>query len=171
MQGPQLSKISLSLGFIFLALVVAAQQEIPLAEWKEYSFAKDRFAMTFPYKPIPHADTINPGMTVYSIRLTSRAEISIRSKPSNNCDSELQNAIQSMAKASGAALPKVISVGGRKAFEDERKMGDHWSYTRLWCGDKRAFAASLGWPLSEKRPAAALRILDSFRTITPTNEP
>jgi len=150
---------------MLISFVLVGQQVIPPTEWKEYKYPQDGFAITFPYAPSPHADAVNPGMTVYTIRLTPQSAISIRSKPAANCGSELRDAVKATASQLGDASPRFFSVAGHDAFEDERKNGDHWSYMRLWCGDKEVFSASLRWPLNESKPAAALRILNSFRII------
>jgi hypothetical protein len=61
-----------------------------------------------------------------------------------------------------------LKMAGHDAWEWEEKATDRWSYTRLWCGDRSAFSASLSWPLRLSKPAAAVRILDSFRDISPS---
>jgi hypothetical protein len=148
-----------------LVLIARAQQSIPAADWKEYSYPNDRFAMSFPYAPNPHADKINAGMTIYTIRLTPDSAISVRSKPADNCRLELRIAVQKVFTEGGIPQPRTIMVAGQEGFEYDRKKGERWSYTRLWCGDRIAFVATLIWPVGEAKPAAALRILNSFRIV------
>jgi hypothetical protein len=145
-----------------MALSLASQ-----TNWKEYVFQADRFAITLPYEVTPHADTAHEGMTVYTVKLDPRSALSIRSKLTSNCEPELKRAIEIIAHSTGLSKPKIISMAGQVAYEDQRKMKDHMSYTRLWCGDGRAFAASLSWPETAARPEKAFKIMNSFRVWSP----
>ncbi len=156
----------MSLLLIGLLMGILEQQQTVPPVWREYNFPSDRFAITLPYQIYPHADTVNVGITVYTVRLGLHAVLSIRSKPTGNCASELKHAVEVIAESSGMAKPKMINFAGQIAYEDERKMSDHWSYTRLWCGDGRAFAATLAWPIDDVKPDKASKILNSFRVVS-----
>jgi hypothetical protein len=160
----------LAAGLVLVSGLAHAQRQIPPPKWREYSFPADRFAITLPYEPTPHSDRVNVGVTVYTIRLTPEAAISIRVvRSKDECDSRLRKVVGDLQ--SEANPIKAISVAGHKAFEYEHRTGDLMTYGRSWCGDERVFVATARWPATEPRPDAVPRILNSFRLISSINKP
>ena len=157
-------------GLVLVSALAHAQRRIPPTKWKEYSFPADRFAITFPYEPTPHPDRVNVGVTVYTIRLTAEAAISIRVvRSKDECDARLRKAVGDFQPEANPI--KAISVAGHKAFEYEHRTGDSVTFGRCWCGDERVFVATARWPATEPRPEAVPRILNSFRLISSINKP
>lgn len=166
MAREMVSTVAALVRLVFVGSVATAQERIPPTEWKEYKYPEAGFAITFPYEPVPHSDSVNEGATIYTIRFGPDSALSIRSKAAPYCSSEMRIAMEKMgSKPQGF---RSLKMAGHDAWEWEEKATDRWSYTRLWCGDRSAFSASLSWPLRLSKPAAAVRILDSFRDISPS---
>jgi hypothetical protein len=157
------SSVVVLIPLVLFASAATAQETGLPPEWKEYMYPSAGFAITLPHDPAPHPDSANKGATVYTVKVGPESGLSIRSKPAPNCGAEVSPAIGKMADK----LKKLRSfkMEGHDAWEWEDGPG---AYTRIWCGDKAVFSASLSWPPRLSKPLIALRILDSFRGILPS---
>ena len=129
---------------------------------KEYLYASDGFAIKFPYAPEPHTDATQPDFKVWTVHLSQRAALSIRTMADSlPCDVALDR-LKSMAK-----YPiREFSVSGRPAWEVKAHLrGDMMSSERYVCGVGRYYFMSFAWPASESRPQLGTEIMDSFRLV------
>ena len=141
--------------------IASAQQ--PASQMKEYVYTSDGFAIKFPYAPQPHADRVHPDWTVYTVKLTRRAAVSIRIiKDSQRCDVAL-NKLKQMAASEHVEI-REFSISGRPVWvEPDRDRGGSMVSERYVCADGRYYILTLGWPVGEPKPNEGVRIIESFR--------
>jgi hypothetical protein len=145
-----------------------AQHQI--ASWKEYVFADDGFAITFPESPNPHPDAWLPEMTVYSVSVTPFARLSLRvSHEDRDCAETLAQLKDGALKGKSGINPSSVtdvSVDGHPGVEYQYKLdADLSSSDRFYCVNSRFYTFSSNWPGSGPRPAGVLRIISSFRLL------
>ena len=73
MKLPSLLALVSALSFAGLAFGQSGK-----AQWKEYVFASDGFALTAPYAPKPHPDANIADATVYTIHLPDDSAVTLR---------------------------------------------------------------------------------------------
>lgn len=145
-----------------------AQHQI--ASWKEYVFANEGFAITFPESPVPHPDAALPDMTVYSVSVTPRVRLSLRvSHDDRNCADTLAQLKDGALKGKSGIDPSSVgdfSVSGHPGMEYQYKLDtDLTSYDRFYCVNGTFYAFSSSWPGSGPRPVGVSRIISSFRLL------
>lgn len=144
-----------------------------IASWKEYVFADDGFAITFPESPIPHPDAWLPEMTVYSVSVTPFARLSLRvSHEDRDCAETLaqlkDRALEGKSGINPSSVTEV-SVDGHPGVEYQYKLDtDLSSSDRFYCVNGRLYTFSSNWPSSGPQPAGVLRIISSFRLLGTT---
>jgi len=157
--------------FAAIAFCAVAQQQIQTTEpsqyaWREYTYPKEKFAITFPYAPETHPHRQYPEQTVYTVRFIQDVVLNIYGGLAPNCKANLKDVVQQNSRVFAMPEPTEIHMGlGITAFELKGKQGNRWRYARFWCGDQRAFSAVAGGPEGTGKPPEIQRILDSFRII------
>lgn len=148
----------------------AALAQHQIASWKEYVFANDGFAITFPESPNPHPDAALHEMTVYSTFVTPGARLSLRvSHENRNCAETLAQLKDGALKGKSGIDPSSVtdvSLDGHPGVEYQYKLDtDLSSSDRFYCVNGRFYTFSSNWPGRGPRPADVLRIISSFRLL------
>jgi len=138
--------------------------------WKEYVFADDRFAITLPDTPKPHADATLPEFTVYSVSLAGNAMLSLRvSHQDRDCAATLAQLKDGALNGKSGINPSSVknpSIDGNQGLEYENTVSrDGGSSDRFYCVNGRFYAFSIRWLGTQVPPASVDRVLSSFRLL------
>lgn len=138
--------------------------------WKEYAFAEDGFAITFPAPPHPHPDPKLPDITVYSAFLPSTALVSVRvAHRLRNCNATLAQLKEGALKGKDGIDPssvKDVSISGYVGTEYQyRFSADRTRSDSYYCVNERFYVISADWPGAKPRPPDMNRIVKSFRLL------
>lgn len=159
---------------VLLSITTLALGQRQSWSWKEYVYADDGFAVTLPSAPVSHKDPTNPDINVYTVDFGGGSGLSLRVvHQTRDCAATLKEFKEGTTKERPAdpvnpASVKDLLVDGRPGLEYEFKHGsDRTVYNRLYCVNGHFYAFSVARPISTPRPAAADRIIDSFRIVNP----
>jgi hypothetical protein len=159
-----LLSISLWASFVF-----AQRQESQWPQWKEYVYAEDGFAITLPDDPQPHPDSSLPDMTVYTVVVPPHGNLSLRvSHQDRDCAATLAQLKDGVLKGQPGIDPdslKDVSIAGHPGLEYQYTRSVFTAWDRFYCVNGRFYTFSTGWPRTEARPPAAMRIVSSFRLL------
>ena len=162
----------ISIGLVALAVsgFVFGQQENPT--WKEYTSPADGFALTVPAPPTPHDSPVLPGATAYAIRLEAAdSGVVLRvTKKAPDCSDVIsrlkKRVLEGINSGAGPSSAKDLSLNGHPGFEYQWKQSSAYNvFERWYCVDGRLYVFSVNWPSAQPFPAAATRILNSFRLL------
>jgi hypothetical protein len=152
------------LSLVVLLLLTTATAQKSKEQWKEYTYPQDRFAITAPSEPFLHPDRQNSEVRVYSVHLEGRISLAIRVADWKiDCEAKRQ---QLKANAPQGQPEKDILLGGVAGLESTGKsieVLDVIVTERFFCLKDKVFVLSMGYPAKQPLPAAATRLLDSFR--------
>ena len=142
-------------------------------QWKEHIFASEGFALTVPYAPKPHRDANVADATVYTINLPNASTVTLRvlHKP-RDCRATLgqlkDGAVGGRAPGAEPSSVKDVSIDGHPGIEYRWNLAPaRVVLERHYCVDGRFYTFSVGWPGAHPLPAAATRIMNSFRLVKP----
>ena len=156
---------------VFVTTTLAVGEQKPAA-WKEYVFSEDGFAITLPDKPTSHRESDLPETTVYSVSVGPNAKLSLH-VPHQKMDcaatmSQLKGGALAGQSGIDSSSVKTVALGKNTGLEYEWKLSpDRQAYSRHYCVNGRLYSFSVGWPSGHSRPAAVVRILKSFRLLSP----
>jgi hypothetical protein len=159
----------ISIAFALVRFAPGQQQTSPT--WQEYTYAADGFAITAPAPPKPVPSPALPGATAYPVPLKDdNAFVVVRVKAMPNCDALLTRYRDSLIQGKDSDVDpsslKDLTLNGYSGFESRRKKNTNTILDRWYCTDTHLYALSANWPSSPSLPAAATRVLDSFRILT-----
>ncbi len=150
----------------------------PKAEWKEYSYPDDGFAMTSPGPPAfekeqKAEDSGNIELRMYSVDMVGGVEVlmSVSDFPNAN-HATPKEALQGAVNGSTAppkakkTSQKDIELQQVPGIEFEGENGDFHLLGRYYWKDNRLFSLLAVSPLGQPVPADALRMMDSLRFVT-----
>jgi hypothetical protein len=144
--------------------------QLRTASWKEYVFADEGFAITLPEAPNPHPDPVLPDMTVDTVSLLPGAGLTLRvSHEIRDCTEVLAQLKDDALKVKSGTEPsseKDVSVDGYPGVEFQYNLdANRSSFHRFYCVNGRFYTFSSVWPSTQPLPAAAVRIVSSFRLL------
>jgi hypothetical protein len=162
------AKLAFLVTVVLWAALALAQRQA--ASWKEYVFADDGFAITFPETPRPHLDQKHPEMTVYTVFTLASAKLSLGVLHDNrDCAATLAELKDGALKGKSAIDPsslKDLSIDGHPSVEYQYKASaGRVSSDRFYCVNGHFYSFSFEWPISTSRPASISRIINSFRIV------
>lgn len=154
---------------VFMLFGVLFAQKGPQIQeqWKEYSYPEDGFAISAPSAPDIQKETEAADVRVYTWRVASDVSLSIRTAIRPNCMKTLQEPLPPDAYYPGSL--KRLFLDGNLGMEYESPYGTAGhSLQRFYCVKQRAYSLTVAYPESKPRPAAADKMLDSFRLVEST---
>jgi len=166
------SLLALVSALSFAALAFSQSEK---TQWKEYVFASDGFALTLPYAPKPHPDANLADATVYTIDLPNADDgtvtLRVLHQP-RDCLATLgqlkEGALTGRAPGADASSVKDVFIDGHPGMEYQWKVSPaRVVLERHYCIDGRFYTFSTAWPSAYPLPAAATRIMKSFRLVKP----
>ena len=167
-----------ALGIFLLALsfgAAFAQQKEPT--WKEYTYPADGFAVTLPIEPKPHDSPALPGATAYAVPLEADVSSGIVlrvTKKTSDCGAVISRLKERILAGNDPnedpSSLKDVSIDRRPGLEFKWKRNSTMNLDRWYCVDGRLYVLSVHWPSAQAFPAAATRILDSFRLLPPNSQ-
>jgi len=140
------------------------------ASWKEYIFADEGFAITLPDETNPHPDATLAETTVYTVSMSPETKLSLRvSHQNRDCAATLAQLKDGALKGKSGIDPSSVmevSISGYPGVEYQYKLdAGFFSSDRFYCVNGRFYTFSIAWPLNQSRPAAATRVVNSFRLL------
>jgi hypothetical protein len=162
--------VSTSLWASFIFAQQQKPQWHPWPQWREYVYAEDGFAITLPEDPHPHPDASLPNVTVYTVVVPPQGNLSLRVlHQERDCAATLAQLRDGGLKGKAGIDPssvKEVSVAGHPGLEYQYSLGSIWTnWDRFYCVNGRYYTFSTGWPRTQPRPSAAMRIVVSFRLL------
>jgi hypothetical protein len=152
--------------------------------WKEYVYANDGFAATFPVAPNAHKDSQVRDGTAYTLSFKdAQITLHVVNYP-NGCGEAFAQYVGMVRKTmqqlregtldqsqSGfrgdPASVKEFALGGFPAIEHEQEVlqSGEKDYERWNCVQKRLYIFTAAWPRQRPKPMDVIRIVDSFRLL------
>jgi hypothetical protein len=146
-----------------------AQHEEP--KWKEYTYPADGFALTAPTVPKPHDSSVLPGATAYAIELGANTGVMLKAKVTSDCSVFLARLKEGILAGKAADVDpsslRDLSLDGQPGLDYIYKRPFNTILERYYCGNNRLYIFSASWPRAQPFPDAAMRVLKSFRFVTP----
>ena len=147
---------------LLLTTVVNGQTGIK-EQWKEYSFPKDKFAISAPSAPYLHADPDNLGVRVYSFQLDPNSRLAIRVADWKiDCDAKRKQLKENAPATSALREFSLGNLTGMELTEPSRTTPGSVVTERFFCLPDKVITLSIGYP-TKASSVSVKRILDSFR--------
>jgi len=160
-----------SILFTFLLTGFAQGQQRKQVQWKEYVYPDDGFALTLPSPPSINESPALPGATAYAIYSESDDSgfvLRVMHKK-GNCASAIAKLKESVLSGNNASIDrssvKEPSFDGNRGLEYMFKRNTTVAIDRLYCLNERLYYFTVNWPSGRPIPAAATRMLNSFRLV------
>jgi len=141
--------------------------------WKEYIFADDGFAITFPSDPHPHKSPQMANGMAYSVPLSNGAHFSLYTEEANDtCADTVRGQLRDAKNKAESTGYRVISFrqvdgNGYKGIEFVQKVPNgKIDYERWLCAAHRLYLFVADWNPDESEPKELQRIVDSWRVVS-----
>jgi hypothetical protein len=157
---------------LLIVSITHAQQKTT-AQWKEYIYPNDGFALSLPRSPKISQSVALPGATAYAAYLESD-DIGfvlrvMRTKRNQTCTAALNTLKERLLSGSDTSVDlsslKEPSLDGTPGLEYLRRLKTKIAIDRYYCANQRLYSFTVDWPSGRPLPAAATRMLDSFRVV------
>ena len=169
-----MKKLVLAVFLFTIAHALPAQKQ-KQAQWREYVFAEeDGFAITLPSPPNPHNDNGDRHIKVYSVRLGTTVFTLRAVSRAMDCETGLAEMWDDANRKDRRepVIPgtlKQVSLAGMQGLEYETDLGSgQRSLHRFHCADSRKFYIFNAGYQGKQRPAELMRIINSFRLVSPS---
>jgi hypothetical protein len=165
------SKFAVCLVLIFSCNALLVGQNTT-SSWKEYVYPNDGFAVTLPSSPTPHKDLQLPNMTVYTVRFSNEAGMSLRiSDEKRQCATTIASLKEGALRGSHAAEKvdslREFSKNGYPGIDIESAVSSRIKRYERYCVNGKFYIFVATWPLGDGRPTGMTRVVDSFRLLNP----
>jgi hypothetical protein len=157
---------------IALLMSIIAVGQKARAEWKEYVFPADRFALTAPSAPNPHRDVIFKDATAYTVNLPTTDEgvtLRVMHEP-HDCSTYLgelkSGTLAGKQPGVDRSSVKDISINAHPGVQYEWRVNPaRVIQERYYCVDNQFYAFAIDHPSNRPLSPQATRLLASFRLI------
>jgi hypothetical protein len=152
----------------------ALAQKARKAQWKEYIYPEDNFAISAPASPGIYPDPQASDVHIYRWELAPQVIFTIHTGIRPNCLSVLATLKSSPPNSRfGENVPgsmKDISLNGYKGLEYETRLTKgRRAFERLYCTTQKSFSVTVAFPGNQTRPLEADRMFSSFRILNPSS--
>lgn len=152
----------------------ALAQKTKQAQWKEYIYPEDKFAISALASPGIYPDPQASDVQIYRWELAPQVIFTIHTGIRPNCLNVLATLKSSPPKSRfGENVPgsmKDISLNGYKGLEYETHLTTgRRAFERLYCTTQKSYSVTVAFPGNQTRPLEADRMFSSFRIINPSS--